>query len=870
LNSKQWQQIENLYHLLLKQEPSRRTAFLREACAGDEVLRQEVESLLAQRTEAESFIETPAVQVVAGLMQEKRIQSLIGHQLGSYKVLSLLGVGGMGQVYLAQDQRLERTVALKILPTDLASDPDRMRRFVREAKAASSLKHPNVAIIFEIGESNDTHFIAMEYVEGQTLAARIGGRSLETGEILDIVIQVADALDEAHGKSITHRDIKPANIMITPRGQVKVLDFGLAKITRPEGQAVSSDATTVTTTETGVVMGTVHYMSPEQVLGQALDHRTDLFSLGIVFYEMVTARLPFSGGNASETADRILHMQPEAIARFNYNLPSELERIVRKCLEKDKERRYQSARELLIDLKNLKRDSASGAAIAEKSQVRRSRPRLVFAAVALAIIALAVVVLYLLMMRNQPLDSVAVLPFVNVGADLNTEYLSDGITESLINSLSQLPKLRVMARATVFHYKGRETDLQKVGRDLGVRAVLTGRVDQQGGALNIQVDLVDVANGSQLWGEKYHRQLSDIFVVQEEIAKQISEKLRFRLSSEEEKRLTRRYTENTEAYQLYLKGRYFWNKRTEEDLEKATEYFHQAIDKDGGNALAYSGLADAYFYRGYVFGSLPPKEAMPKANAAALQALKLDRNLGEAHTSMALVKLFYEWDFVGAEAEFKRAIELSPNYPTAHHFYAVLLWAAYLRMDEAIAEAKRGVELDPLSIPLNNIYASCLTYAGQYDQAIEQSRKTLEIDPNSGNAHRCLGEAYEAKGRGDEALSEHLKANVLDRADNKAIAALRKAYETGGLKQYDQKQSGLVIEAAKMNPPQTHTETYDLAKAYAQLGLKDEAFKLLDKVYEERSSMLVWLKAGHWKGEFDNLRSDPRYQPLLRRIGFPH
>ena len=352
-----WQQIEKLYHSALEHEPRQREAFLREACAGDEALRREVESLLAHQPQAESFIEAPALEVAAKGMAENRAPSLVGRQVGPYKIHSLLGVGGMGEVYLAQDPRLDRAIALKILPTELASDPDRMRRFVREAKAASALKHPNVATIYEIGKSEEFHFIAMEYVEGQTLANKISGRPLPIAEIVDIGIQVADALDEAHRKGITHRDIKPANLMLTSREQVKILDFGLAKVTRPEGQAIGSDISTVVKTETGVVMGTVQYMSPEQVLGKEVDHRTDIFSLGVVLYEMATGRLPFTGTSSSETMDRVLHGQPEAIARFNYDVPAELERIVRKCLEKDRERRYQSARDLLIDLKNLKRDS---------------------------------------------------------------------------------------------------------------------------------------------------------------------------------------------------------------------------------------------------------------------------------------------------------------------------------------------------------------------------------------------------------------------------------------------------------------------------------------------------------------------------------
>ena len=437
MEPERWQQIERLYHSTLKVEPSQRATFLREACADDEVLRREVESLLAQQKQAESFIEAPALEQ-AKRMVENRTGSLVGQQIGSFKVLSLLGVGGMGEVYLAEDRRLDRTVAIKILPAELASDADRMRRFALEAKAASAFKHPNVATIYEIGECGGVHFIAMEYIEGQTLTAKIGGRPLTPSEIVDIGLQVADALDEAHSKGITHRDIKPANIMITPRGQLKVLDFGLAKITRPEGQAVT-DLSTVVSTETGVVMGTVQYMSPEQVLGQEMDHRTDIFSLGVVLYEMATGRLPFAGTSSSETTDRILHGQPDAIARFNYSVPPELERIVRKCLEKDRERRYQSARELLIDLKNLKRD---GDAV-DPSMSRTTTPRLRVSR-------------HMILLQFYHLTVRAGIP--------DTEYLSAGITESLINRFSQMPKLRVVPRSTVFRYKSRDIEPQSYWR----------------------------------------------------------------------------------------------------------------------------------------------------------------------------------------------------------------------------------------------------------------------------------------------------------------------------------------------------------------------------------------------------------------------
>jgi serine/threonine protein kinase/Tfp pilus assembly protein PilF len=826
---------------------------------------RDVESLLAQQTEAASFIEAPALEGAAKGMAEDRSQSLIGGQVGSFKVLSLLGVGGMGEVYLGEDQRLDRTIALKILPTELASDPERMRRFIREAKAASALKHPNVATIHDIGKSEGIHFIAMEYVEGQTLTEKINGRSMDPAEIVEVGIQVADALDEAHTKGITHRDIKPANIMLTPRGQVKVLDFGLAKVTRREGQAMGSDLSTVAKTETGIVMGTVQYMSPEQVLGHEVDHRTDLFSLGVVLYEMATGRPPFSGVTQNETMDCILHAQPNAIARFNYNAPPELERIVRKCLEKDRERRYQSARDLLIDLRNLRRDSDSAERAIQKVSARPVSHvrRLTFAAMGVALLTLIGVGVYQLGWRSQAMDSLAVLPLLNESADPNTEYLSDGITESLIRSLSQLPNLRVMARSTVFRYKGKDVDPQKVGRDLGVQAAVTGRVQQRGDTLIIAVEMVDVEKGSQLWGGQYSRKLADIFAIQEEISREISEKLRLRLTGEEQKRLTRRYTENPEAYQTYLKGRYYWNKRAVEGFKKGLEYFQQAIEQDPSYALAYAGLADSYNLLGlYVYHGLPPKESYPRAKAAAEHALQIDDTLAEPHTSLAWVKFRFDWDWPGAESEFKRAIELNPRYPTAHHWYAYYL-AGVGRLDEARAAIQKAQELDPLSLIINATVAQVFYYAHEYDRAIEQLRKTLEIDPNFAHAHRLLGESYREKAMVREAIAEMQKAVTLS-GGNRAyyLGQLGNAYAVSGRRG----EALRILDELMELSQQMYVSPTIFAIVYIGLGQKDKAFTWLERAYEERSAFPTEFLA---EPMFDSLRSDRRFQDLLRRMNFP-
>ena len=859
MTPERWKQIEKIYHAALEVEPKERSAFLDQACAGDAALRQEVESLLAHEQPAESFIEAPALEVLANVKTENRNQSLIGRQIGPYKVLSLLGMGGMGEVYLAQDPRLERTVALKILPTELASDPERMRRFVREARAASALKHAHVAHIYEIGEADGIHFIAMEYVEGQTLAARINGRPLDTGEILDIGLQVADALDEAHSKGITHRDIKPANVMLTARGEVKVLDFGLAKVARPEEQAANSNLSTAVSTEAGAVMGTVQYMSPEQVLGREVDHRSDIFSLGVVLYEMATGRLPFAGTSSSDTMDRILHGQPEAIARFNYNVPVELERIVRKCLEKDRERRYESTRELVIDLKNLKRDSGSGAVIVDKvtRQVRSAKHRVAFAAVALAIVALVALALYLFMMRGKPIDSVAILPFVNDGADPNTEYLSDGITESLMSNLSQLRNLRVMSRSSVFRYKGREIDPRTVGRELNVRAVLTGRVVQRGDGLAISLELVDAQDNSQIWGAHYNRKFADILASQTEITREISEGLRLRLTVEEQRQLAKRSTGDAEAYQLYLKGRFYWNKVTEDDIKKGIGYFNQAVERDSSYARAYAGLADSYLALGTSY--VRPKEAFPIAKVYAARALELDGTLIEAHATMGAIDFFYEWDWSKTEKELKLVVERKPE--SADPFACTLHYLDVLgRPDDAIVEIRRIIELHPVSLAISAEIGCASYYAHRYDQAIAQSRETLEMDPNFGPAYYGLGRAYGQKGMYDEAIGAVNKARTLLAGDPSVVAELGYVYAASGKRG----EARDVLRGLKEEATRKYVDPYFFAIIHTALGEKDQALVWLEKAYEERSGSMPFIKV---EPKLDSLRSDPRFADLMRRVG---
>lgn len=791
-----------------------------------------------------------------------------GTRLGRYEIRSHIGAGGMGDVYLAQDTELDRDVALKVLPAEAASDEQRMRRFVQEAKAVSVLNHPNILTIHEIGNAGDLQFMATEFVKGITLRQHMNSGRMAISEVLEISMQAASALAAAHDAGIAHRDIKPDNIMLRQDGYVKVLDFGLAKLMGLPEMDKESQTKELVRTNPGLIVGTLRYMSPEQARGQKLDQTTDIWSLGVVLYEMVAGHYPFKDDTATDVLASILLGAPPSLTEYWPQAPEELDRIVMKALAKDRDERYQSARDLLIDLRLLKQRldvesemerierplgqvsiaKSTGRVRAPITGIQKARPTRGLSKTTT---------------RRRPvhkaIDSLAILPFRNTSNDPEKEYLSDGITESIINTLSQIPKLRVMALSTVFRYKGRDVDPLEVGRALNVRAILTGKVLQLGQNLIIKAELVDVADGSQLWGEQYDRKPGDILAIQREISREITAKLRLKVSGEQRKRLERPHTENIKAYQLYLKGRYFWNKRTEQGLKKGIEFFNQAIEEDPLYALAYVGLADSYNMLA-TYNLSQPHAVLSRAKAAAESALAIDNQLAEAHTSLAKVRADYDWDWRAAEQEFKRSLELNPNYATAHHWYALHLMAMG-QFESAAAEIKLAQQLDPLSLSINVSTGLPLYWSRRYDEAIVEFRRTLELDLSFALAHVLLGQAYAQKGMFDEAIAELSTAEELDNTP-RARAILGYTLAVAGRRD----EAARILSELQDLESQKYVAPYFRVLIYTALGEREQALEWLEKAYEERSEWLVWLKVDP---KLDSLRSDPRFADLVQRVGLP-
>jgi serine/threonine protein kinase/tetratricopeptide (TPR) repeat protein len=748
-----------------------------------------------------------------------------GTRLGPYQIEAAIGAGGMGEVYRAHDSRLGRDVAIKVLPERLAGDPHALERFVREAQAVAALTHPNIVAIFDIGSDHDISYTVTELLEGETLGTRIRRGPLPWQEAVDIGIAVAEALTAAHARGLIHRDLKPENVFITSDRRIKLLDFGVARW-RPS--VLGGDETTQAAhTLAGTVIGTLSYMSPEQARGKAAEAPSDIFSFGCVLFEMLTAKPAFHHASHAETLAAILNDRPVPPSAIDPMIPADLDRIVALCLEKRAHDRFQNVAQLIEALRHLR----EGASTAPVSGV--------------------------LAALGDRIDSIAVLPFTEAGGTLELEYLSDGITESLINSLSQLNDMRVVARSTVFRYKGQDVGLETVGRALNVRAILVGRVAQRGGHVNIQCELFDVAKQSQVWGAQYTRNPSDVLVVQEEIAKAIVKKLRLKLSQEQKRRLTRRYTENTEAYELYLRGRLYWNRRTPEWMRKGIEQFQLALQKDPAYALAYAGLADCFALLGS-YTVLPPKDSFPRARMSALKALELDKTLAEAHTSLGLATAFHDWKWQEAEKHFKRGIKLKPSYAQGHQWYALML-AAVGRNDEALASLRQALRFDPLSLPINATLSFALHLARRYDAAIAHAVHTLEMDQTFALAHYWVGFTYLQVRKLDEAIAS-FEAAYRSAGTLQSLSALGYAYGLAGQREGAERMIAQISEAQSTR----YVSSYMFALPHLGLREFDATLDLLEKGVENREFWVAWLKVDP---AFDPIRDHPRFAALLAPVG---
>jgi len=743
---------------------------------------------------------------------------MIGKTISHYRILEKLGEGGMGVVYKAEDTKLKRTVALKFLPSELTRDAEAKERFIQEAQAASALDHNNICTIHEIGETQEEQiFIAMSCYEGETLKKKIERGEIPLNQAISVAVQVAEGLSQTYGRGIVHRDIKPANIMITDDGVVKILDFGVAKLA---GQARLTKATST--------LGTVAYMSPEQVGGREVDSRTDIWSLGVVLYEMVTGQLPFRGEYEPAMIYSILNDKPKPMSSLREGVPRELERVVKRALAKGQDDRYQSASEMLNDLKALGERQKGGV------WPPRIRP------------------------SKQRKKSIAVLPFRSLSESKEDEYFSDGTTEDIITQLSKISELRVISRTSIMRYKNTDKSIPEIGRELSVATILEGSVRRAGERVRIVAQLLDVHTDEHMWAETYDRDMKDVFAIQSDVAEKIASALRAKLSPVEKERIERKVTDSTEAYHNYLKGRFYWNKRRGDDLRTAIEYFNRAIEIDPTYALAYAGLASTYIVLPQYSGQ-SMKEAGPRAEAAAAKALELDPTLAEAHAVLGQIKMNCRFDWEGAESEFKRAIELNPSYPTAHHWYSSYL--TYIgRLDESASEAELALELDPLSLVINTLVGYKEAHRKQYDKAICKLKKTLELDPNFAPARLSLGEVYVWQGRFDEGIAEIEKVRTVVGSDPYGLGSLGYAYG-----QADRRSEATdVLNELLGFSSRGYSLPFAIALVYWGLGDKDRTLEWLEKAYQERSDGILSLKTDStWHG----FSSDPRFVALMKKIG---
>ncbi len=791
--------------------------------------------------------------------------------LAHYRVHDRIGGGGMGEVYRATDMKLGRDVALKLLPAELASDPQRLDRFRREAKALAALDHPGIVTVFSVEEADGVPFLTMQMVDGQPLDRLIPERGMPVERILQIAIEFADALMAAHDKGILHRDLKPANVMVTSEGRLKILDFGLAKIRDLGNKAGQSELPTEMKTSEGVVMGTMPYMSPEQISGRAVDQRTDIFSLGVILYEMATGRRPFQGSSSAELASAILRDSPRPLAELRSDLPNSLVELIGRCLEKSVADRLPSVRHVRDRLRDAEaplihaaKDQANSNASHRGDGFRvamlHKRKRGAVFVLALLLAAAGGIGTWFFNLRDTSaaIDSLAVLPFENRSPNSDSDYLSNGLPESLIYRLSQLPNLKVSPTSSVFRYKGKDTDPIKIGRELGVQAVMTGHIAELGERLVISVELVDVRRKKTLWGEQYDRKITDLLEIQREMASEITHRLQLKLSGEVEQMLAKKYTDNNEAYQLYLKGKYHFSRRTRQDEEKSVEFLQQAIKLDPRFALAYAGIAESYTTRP-LYPYLSPKEALPHAKKAVAKALALDPELAEAHIIAGYIASSYDWNWAEAEHEFKRAIELNPNLANAHYRYAWTYLTPLGRHEAAIAEMKQAMELEPLNLIQSAHFAAVYLYARQFDAALEQARKTYDLDPTFVIGKSWLCFALNAKGMYAESLAILENTRQTD-----SLLFPQMSYASAKMGRRQQAED--VIKRWKENEKSNYVINYWIAVAYAALGEKDAAFAELEKAYQSHDFFFHRLKVDPY---LDPLRNDPRYEEMLKRLNLP-